>query len=112
MPVLQGKISFQYPLVELFTALTVTGIYLKYGFTLNTLFLTAAAALCIVMAVCDIKERIIFDTHAYILGVLGLIYNFFNIAGTNHTKITFFSPELSLQSGNPLFMRFSGLLPA
>ncbi len=104
------KISFQYPLVELFTALTVTGIYLKFGFSLNTLFLTAAAALCIVMAVCDIKERIIFDTHAYILGVLGLIYNFFNIAGTNHTKITFFLAGIKLTIWQSFIYALLGLV--
>ena len=74
------KISPQYPLVELFTALVFVGIYLKYGMTLNTVFLIFAASACIVMAVTDIKEKVILDGHAYFLAVLGLVYNFFNIA--------------------------------
>lgn len=84
------KISPQYPLVELFTGFIFAGIYYKYAggaFNWNTLFLWIAAGLCIVMTVTDIKEKIIFDVHAYILAVLGLIYNFFNISGENSTKI-------------------------
>ena len=104
------KISIQYPLVELFTALIVTGIYLKYGFSWNTLFLTAAAALCIVMAVCDIKERVIFDVHAYILGVLGLVYNFFNIAGSNHTKITLFLAGIKITIWQSFIYAILGLI--
>ena len=83
------KISPQYPLVELFTALIFAGIYFKYGFCLNTVFLMAAAFMCIVLAVTDIKEKVILDGHAYILMGLGLVYNFFNIPAENLTKITF-----------------------
>lgn len=83
------KISLQYPIVELFTALVFAGLYFKYGFTLNTLFLMAASAICIVLAVTDIKEKVIFDTHAYLLMALGLVYNFFNISPEFSAKITF-----------------------
>lgn len=83
------KISIQYPLVELFTALVFTGLYLKYGFSLNTIFVMAAAFMCIVLAVTDIKEKVILDGHAYILMILGLVYNFFNIPAENLTKISF-----------------------
>lgn len=83
------KISPQYPLVELFTGLVFAGIFYKYGFSMNMMFLMAAASLCIVMAVTDIKEKVILDGHAYMLMALGLIYNFFNIAGENSTKIGF-----------------------
>lgn len=92
------KISLQYPLVELFTGLIFAAIFIKYaalGFSLHLLlnlaFLMAAASLMIVLAVTDIKERVIFDVHAYILAGLGLVYNFFNIAGVNNTKIHFFA---------------------
>ena len=86
------KISMQYPLVELATGVIFAGLYYKYSFAtlnLNILFLLIAASLGIVMTVTDIKEKVIFDTHAYILMVVGLIYNFFNIAGVNNTKIAF-----------------------
>ena len=84
------KISIQYPLVELFTALSFTWIFYKYGLSFNSLFITIAAALCIIMAVCDILEKEIFEIHAYLLGGLGIIYNLFNFAGVNHTKIHLF----------------------
>lgn len=86
------KISIQYPLVELATGIIFAGLYYKYSFAtinLNILFLMIAASLCIVMTVTDIKEKVIFDLHAYILMGVGLIYNFFNIAGVNNTKIAF-----------------------
>lgn len=83
------KISPQYPLVELFTGLVFAGIFFKYGFSMNMIFLMAAASLCIVMAVTDIKEKVILDGHAYLLMILGLVYNFFNISAQNPTKIGF-----------------------
>ena len=83
------KISIQYPLVEFFTAIIFAGIYIKYGFTLNTIFIMAAAFMCIVLAVTDIKEKVILDGHSYILMVLGLVYNFFNISGDSLSKISF-----------------------
>lgn len=88
----QEKISIQYPLVELFTGITFVGLYLKYAnftFNLKTLFLMIAASLCIVMMTSDFKEKVIFDVHAYILMVLGLIYNFFNISQESTAKIGF-----------------------
>ena len=86
------KISMQYPLVEFATGIIFAGLYYKYSFAtlnLNILFLLIAASLGILMTVTDIKEKVIFDTHAYILMVVGVIYNFFNIAGVNNTKIAF-----------------------
>ncbi len=88
------KISMQYPLVEFATGIIFAGLYYKYSFAtlnLNILFLLIAASLGIVMTVTDIKEKVIFDTHAYILMVVGVIYNFFNIAGVNNTKIAFWA---------------------
>ena len=86
------KISPQYPIVEFFTGIIFAAIYYKYSFAtinLNLFFLLAAASLCIVMTVTDIKEKVILDAHAYILMGLGLVYNMFNIAGVNNTKIMF-----------------------
>lgn len=90
------KISPQYPLVELFTGLVFAGIFYKYGFSINMMFLMAAASLCIVMAVTDIKEKVILDGHAYLLMILGLVYNFFNIAGVNNAKIGFWAFGLKI----------------
>lgn len=86
------KISLQYPLVELATGIIFAAIYYKYSFAainLKLFFLLAAASLCIVMTVTDIKEKVILDLHAYILMGLGLVYNLFNIAGDTNTKLVF-----------------------
>ena len=83
------KISLQYPAVEFFTGIIFAGIFYKYGFGCNMFFLMACASLCIVLAVTDIKEKVILDGHAYLLIILGLVYNFFNIANENFTKINF-----------------------
>lgn len=86
------KISPQYPIVELLTGLIFAGIYYKYSFgtfNLNTLFLMIASSLCIVMTVTDIKEKVVLALHCYLLAGLGLVYNFFNLADVNSTKIGF-----------------------
>lgn len=73
------KISIQYPLVELFTGLMFVGIFFKVGLGFNMIFLWYFASLLIVLAITDLKEKIIFDTHAYLLLGGGLLYNLFNI---------------------------------
>src|SRR5574344_1822255 len=77
------KISIQYPLVELFTGCLFVLIFLKFGLGFNAIFMAIISALMIVLAVTDIKEKIIFDIHAYILLGVGLIYNFFSIGSFN-----------------------------
>lgn len=84
--ILKGKcafckdvISIQYPIIEFVTGVLFVAIFIKFGFDLNALFIYAFTSLFIVLAVCDIREKVIFDYHAYILVALGLIYNFFNI---------------------------------
>lgn len=92
------KISIQYPLVELITGLLFAGIFYKYGFSLNTLFIMFATSICIVLATTDFKEKVILDKHAYLLMALGLVYNFFNFAHVNSTKISFwiFNTKISV----------------
>lgn len=106
----QEKISIQYPLVELFTAIVFAGIFYKYGFNLNMFFLMAASALCIVLAVTDIKEKVILDGHAYILAVLGIVYNFFNIGAENTTKITFWLLGLKITIYQAFIYSILGLI--
>lgn len=84
------KISLQYPIVELITGLLFVAVFIKFGFGfdeflrfnifagLNTLFILIFVSLFIVLAATDIKEKVIFDFHAYTLVIFGLIYNFFN----------------------------------
>lgn len=86
----EEKISIQYPIIELVTGLLFVLTFIKFiggsiafGLNLfsllNIIFIWAFVALFVVLAATDIKEKIIFDFHAYILVILGLIYNLFNI---------------------------------
>ena len=85
------KISIQYPLVELVTGFIFAALFLKFQdiFLLNTLififtyaYYAVAFSLLVVVAVYDIRHKIIPDTFALILGILtfaGLF--FFNANG-------------------------------
>lgn len=75
----KDEISIQYPIIELITGLLFVAIFIKYGLGLQALFAAIFTSIFIVMAATDIKKRIVFDFHTYILIAVGLIYNFFNI---------------------------------
>jgi len=74
----EEKISIQYPIIELITGFLFVALVVKFGPTINTLFLLTFASLFIVLAATDIKEKVVFDFHTYTLASLGLIYNLFN----------------------------------
>lgn len=67
-------ISIQYPIIELLTGILFTVLFLKFGYSTNTLFTWIITALLIVIAGTDIKEKVVFDIHTYILGGIGLLY--------------------------------------
>jgi leader peptidase (prepilin peptidase)/N-methyltransferase len=104
------KISVQYPLVELFTGVLLTLIYYKFGLTLNTLFLMIAAFFCIVIAVCDLKEKVVFVSHTYILAALGLVYNLFNIGALSTTKLHLFPGGLHIVIHQAFIYSILGLI--
>ncbi len=82
------KISIQYPIIELLTGIVFTLLFLRYGFTLNTLFMWAISSIMIVIAGTDAKEKVVFDVHNYILIGLGLLYSVYLTIGTyvmNHS---------------------------
>jgi leader peptidase (prepilin peptidase)/N-methyltransferase len=76
-----NSISFQYPLVELITAITFTVLYAGaiaiYGLTLVAalifVFSAAIAALLIIIFVYDIRHTIIPDTAVYLFIILSLV---------------------------------------
>lgn len=72
------KISIQYPIIEFFNAVAYGFLFLKYGLCLNLLFYFIIASLFIVIFMTDIKEKVVFTIHTYILTILGLVYNFIN----------------------------------
>ncbi|MCD8024964.1 MAG: prepilin peptidase [Candidatus Gastranaerophilales bacterium] len=67
-------ISIQYPVVELFCGFLFLFLFLKFGFSLQTLFFMIACSILTVMSVCDFKESVIIDFHAYILIFTGILY--------------------------------------
>ena len=75
----ESKISVQYPVIELLTGIFFLLVFLKFGLTLNSLFVLFFGSLFIVIAATDIKEKVVFDVHTYVLVGAGLIYNLFNI---------------------------------
>ncbi len=68
-------ISLQYPIVELTVGLLFLFVFLKFSFTISTLFYLIGVCLVVVMCVCDIKENVIFDIHSYLLILFGIIFN-------------------------------------
>ena len=80
--ILRGKchyckttISPQYPIVEFITGVFFLLIFIKFGFEINTLFYLIAFSILMVMSICDIKESVILDFHAYFLILFGIILN-------------------------------------
>lgn len=71
-------ISIQYPIVEFVTGLLFLFIFLKFGYSVSTVFYLIAASILMVMTICDLKESVIFDMHAYILIAAGIILNAFS----------------------------------
>jgi leader peptidase (prepilin peptidase)/N-methyltransferase len=75
----EEKISIQYPIIELVTGLLFVAIFFQFGLGLNALFMFIFVSLFIVLAGTDIKEKVVFDVHTYILVGSGLIYNILNL---------------------------------
>ncbi len=67
-------ISIQYPIVELFTGIIFILLFLKFGISFQTLFTWIVSSVLIVIAGTDIKEKVVYDLHTYILVGLGLLY--------------------------------------
>ena len=66
------KISPQYFIVELLTGLLFTGIYFKFGLSINMILMLIIFSLFIVMTVTDLKEKVIFDIHSLLLVIFGI----------------------------------------
>ena len=67
-------ISIQYPIIELLTGIIFTLLFMKFGVSVDTLFAWIVSAILIVIAGTDIKEKVVYDVHTYILVGLGLLY--------------------------------------
>jgi len=79
--ILKGKcafckepISIQYPILELITGIIFVLVGLRFGVSVTTLFALPAASVLLVIAGTDIREKVVFDRHTYILAAIGLLY--------------------------------------
>lgn len=72
------KISIQYPIIELFTGIIFLLVFIKFGFTVNTILAWLISAMFIVLSVTDLKEKVVFVKHVYFLIAFCLIFVLFN----------------------------------
>ncbi len=98
------RISIQYPIVELITAILFVLAFLKFGMSVHLIFLWAVIFMSLVLAITDIKEHVVFLMHCFVFILIGLLY---------HAGATGFSAlngaEYTLLS-NPLANSVLGLL--
>lgn len=107
------RISFQYPLIELFTGIIFALMFLKYGVRVDTLFILAISSLLIVIAGTDIKEKVVFDAHAFSLIGVAFAYAIFivvmGIYITHHPQPGYFVPQMTFWH-NPITNSILGAL--
>ncbi|HNW26754.1 MAG TPA: prepilin peptidase [Candidatus Gastranaerophilaceae bacterium] len=104
------KISLQYPIVEIVTAFLFVAVFMKFGFSINLIFMLIFSSLFIVFAVTDIKEKVVFDFHTYTLAILGLIYNFFNFGHLYYGVKIINLGQFALQINNSFIQAILGVL--
>jgi len=68
------KISIQYPIVELLTAVLFCLAFSKFGYSYTTLFVMFWISCLVIMTGTDIKEKVADCNYAIALAVSGLIY--------------------------------------
>lgn len=68
-----AKIGISYPLIELATALIAIGAYAAHGWTLETLWITAAAPFLVSLTAIDLKHYILPNQLVAILGGIGIL---------------------------------------
>lgn len=106
-------ISIQYPIIELITGIIYTILFMKFGLSIDTLFAWIFAALLIVIAGTDIKEKVVYDVHTYTLLGFGLLYALF-ITATAIYQVHIAGTPLEFSKyvllNNPLSMSILGAL--
>lgn len=73
----KAKISLQYPLVELWTAIVFASIYYKFGLSIHALILTAVFSIYTVILIYDFRHKIIPDPLVYASIFLSLLVPLF-----------------------------------
>lgn len=104
------KISIQYPIIELITGLLFVAVFIKFGISINTLFVLIFVSLFVVLAATDIKEKVVFDFHTYALVIFGLIYNLFNIGNLYPGDKVIMLGQFSLGINNSIIAALLGII--
>ncbi|RKD34591.1 prepilin peptidase [Thermohalobacter berrensis] len=93
------KISLQYPLIEILTAIIYILLFLKYGLTITFIKYATLSSLLLVISVIDYQHKIIPDK----LNIFGLITGFIFISLYNF-KIGLINGTIGLLIGGGLFL--------
>lgn len=104
------KISIQYPIVEIITGFLFVAVFMKFGIGWNLIFMFIFTALFIILAATDIKEKIVFDFHTYLLVFFGLVYNFFNFGHLYHGVKIVNLGQFAFQINNSFIEAVLGLI--
>lgn len=70
------KISIQYPIVEISTMLLFVIVFLKFGFSILTLFALFWVSCLVIMTGTDVKEKLVDCNIAIAMAISGIVYNF------------------------------------
>lgn len=70
------KISIQYPIVELLTMVLFGLTFIKFGFSIKTLFAFFWVSCLVIMTGTDLKEKLVDCNIAIVMAISGVIYNF------------------------------------
>ncbi len=73
----KAKISFQYPIVEILSAVVTYALYRKFGFTAHFIFYLIFVYTLIVIGVIDLKSKLILNKLLIFLIIFAIIFNGF-----------------------------------
>ena len=71
------KISIQYPIIELITMILFAGSFIKFGLSVQTIFMIIWLSLLLIMTATDLKERLVDCNLAIFMAITGILYNGF-----------------------------------
>ncbi len=74
--VCKAHISYQYPLIELWTGVVFASLYFVFGLTIQYLLLIAVFCIYTVILIYDLRHKIIPDSLVYLSIVISLVYRF------------------------------------
>ena len=70
-----GKISVQYPIIEILTMFLFASCFIKFGLEWKTLYAIIISSCLLIMTVTDIKEKLVDCNIAIIMASVGILFN-------------------------------------